>query len=32
LHRYAAVPDREATAGRIQAETGATLIPPYNYG
>lgn len=28
----ATVPDREATAGRIQADTGATLIPPYNHG
>lgn len=28
----ATVADREATAGRIQAETGATLVPPYNYG
>lgn len=24
------VADREATAARVQAETGATLIPPYN--
>ena len=27
----ATVPDREATAGRIQRETGATLIPPYDH-
>jgi threonine dehydratase len=32
LRRYTTVPDREAAAGAIQAETGATLIPPYNYG
>ena len=27
----ATVPDREAAAAKIQEETGATLIPPYNY-
>ena len=28
----ATVPDREATCAKIQTETGATLVPPYNYG
>lgn len=26
------VEDREATAARIQADTGAVLVPPYNHG